>query len=54
MTEAGPLVEYLMSYLCLSDGEAVELHAYFEKEIQLKGAFQITTESGIFKVIKEP
>ena len=54
VTEAGPLVEYLMSYLCLSDGEAVELDAYFDREIQLKGAFRITTESGIFKVIKEP
>ncbi len=54
VTEAAPLVEYLMSYLCLSDGEAVELDAYFDREIQLKGAFRITTESGIFKVIKEP
>ena len=53
VTEAAPLVEYLMSYLCLSDGEAVELDAYFDREIQLKGAFRITTESGIFKVIKE-
>ena len=53
VTEAAPLVEYLMSYLCLSDGEVVELHAYFDREIQLQGAFRITTESGIFKVIKE-
>ena len=53
VTEAAPLVEYLMSYLCLSDGEAVELHSYFDREIQLQGAFRITTETGIFKVIKE-
>ena len=53
VTEAAPLIEYLVSYLCLSDEEAVELHAYFDREIQLKWAFQITTESGIFKVIKE-
>ena len=53
VTEAAPLIDYLMSYLCISDEEAVELHAYFDREIQLKGAFQITTESGIFKVTKE-
>ena len=53
VTEAAPLVEYLMSYLCLSDGEAVELDAYFDKEIQLNSVFRITMESGIFKVIKE-
>ena len=53
VTEATPLVEYLVSYICLSDEEAVELHAYFDREIQLMGAFQITAESGIFKVIKE-
>ena len=53
VTEAAPLVEYVMSYMSLSDEEAVELHAYFDKEIQLKGAFRITTESGIFKVTKE-
>ena len=53
VTEAAPLVEYIMSYICLSDEEAVELHAYFDREIQCEGAFRITTESGIFKVIKE-
>ena len=53
VSEAAPLAEYLVSYICLCDEEAVELHAYFDREIQLKGAFQITTESGIFKVIKE-
>ena len=52
VTEAAPLVEYVMSYMSLSDEEAVELLAYFDKEIQLKGAFRTTTESGIFKVIK--
>ena len=51
VTQAAPLVEYLVSHICLSDEEAVELHAYFDREIQLKGAFRITTESGIFKVI---
>lgn len=53
VTEAAPLVEYIMSYICLSDEEAVELHAYFDKEIQCKNAFRITTESGIFKVAKD-
>ena len=53
MTEAVPLVEYVMSYICLSDEEAVALQAYFDREIQLKGAFRITTESGIFKGGKE-
>ena len=53
VTEAAPLVEYVMSYTGLSDEEAVELHAYFDREIQLRGAFRITTESGIFKAINE-
>lgn len=53
VTEASPLVEYIMSYICLSDGEAVELYSYFDKEIQCKDAFRITTESGIFKVANE-
>ncbi len=53
VTEATPLVEYIMSYICLSDEEAVELHAYFDREIQCKGAFRITTESGIFKVVNK-
>ena len=53
VTEAAPLVEYVMSFARLSDEEAVRLHAYFNREIQLKGAFRITTESGIFKVVKE-
>ena len=53
VTEAAPLVEYVMSFARLSDEEAVNLHAYFNREIQLKGAFRITTESGIFKVVKE-
>ena len=53
VTEAAPLVEYVMSYARLSDEEVVKLQTYFKREIQLKGAFQITTESGIFKVIKE-
>ena len=53
VTEAAPLVEYVMSYTDLSDEETVELHAYFDREIQLQGAFRITTESGIFKAINE-
>ncbi len=53
VTEAAPLVEYLKSYICLSDEEAIDLHAYFDRRIQLKGAFRITTESGIFMVAKE-
>ena len=53
VTRAAPLVEYIMSYICLSDGEAVELHAYFDREIQDKGAFRIVTETGIFKAVKE-
>lgn len=53
VTEATPLVEYIMSYICLSNEEAVELHAYFDREIQYKGAFRITTESGIFKVVNK-
>ena len=54
VTEATPLVEYVMSFTRLSDEEAVKLRAYFNREIQLKGAFRITTETGIFKVVKEP
>ena len=53
MTEVAPLVEYVVSYTHLSDEEAVKLHAYFDREIQLKGAFRITTESGTFKVVNE-
>ena len=53
VTEAEPLVEYVMSFGQLPDEEVVKLQTYFEREIQLKGAFQITTESGIFKVVKE-
>ena len=53
VTEAAPLVEYVMSYMILSEEEAVELLTYFEKEIQLKGAFRVTTESGLFKVAHE-
>ncbi len=53
VTEAAPLVEYVISFARLSDEEAVNLHAYFNREIQLKGAFRITTETGIFKVVKE-
>ena len=52
--EAAPLVEYVMSFARLSDEEAVRLHAYFGGEIQREGAFRITTETGIFKVVKEP
>ena len=47
------MVEYVISFARLSDEEAVNLHAYFNREIQLKGAFRITTETGIFKVVKE-
>ena len=53
VTEATPLVEYVMSFTRLSDEEAVKLRAYFNREIQLKGAFRITTETGIFKVARE-
>ena len=52
-TNSAPMAEYLLSYLCLSDGEAVELDAYFDREIQLKDVFRITTDSGILKVVKE-
>ena len=53
VTEAAPLVEYVMSFARLSDEEVVRLHAYFSGEIQREGAYRITTESGIFKVVKE-
>ena len=33
-----------MFYICLSDEEAIELPTYFDREIQLKGAFRIATE----------
>ena len=53
VTETAPLVEYVMSGTRLSDEETLRLHTYFDREIQLKGAFRITTESGIFKMVKE-
>ena len=53
VTEATPLVEYVMSGTHLSDEEISRLHAYFDREIQLNGAFRITTEAGIFKMVKE-
>ena len=53
LTEAAALVEYLVSYICIYHEEAVDLHAYFDRELQLKGVFQVSTESGIFKVIKD-
>ena len=54
VTEAAPLVDYVMSFARLSDEEAVKLHTYFSGEIQREGAFRITTESGIFKAVKKP
>ena len=53
VTEAAPLVEYVMSYARLPNEDAVKLQTYFKREIRLKGAFRITTESGIFKAVKE-
>ena len=53
VTEAAPLVDYVMSFAQLSDEEAVKLHTYFSGEIQREGAFRITTESGIFKAVNE-
>ncbi len=53
VTETAPLVEYVMSGTRLSDEETLRLHTYFDREIQLKGSFLITTESGIFKMVKE-
>ena len=53
VTEAAPLVAYVMSYSQLSDEGAGKLHAHFDRVIQLKGAFRITAESGIFKAVKE-
>ena len=53
VTEAAPLVEYVISFARLSDEEAAGLHAYFDREIQREGAFRITTESGIFKAVRE-
>ncbi len=53
VTEAGPLVEYVMSFERLSDEEAAGLHAYFTGEILRTGAFRVTTESGIFKAARE-
>ena len=53
VTEAAPLVDYVMSFARLSDEEAVKLHTYFSGEIQREGAFRITTESGIFKAVNE-
>ena len=53
VTEATPLVEYVMSGTRLSDEETSSLHAYFDREIQLNRMFRITTESGIFKMVKE-
>lgn len=52
VTEAGPLVDYVKSGVRLSDEEASELHFYFDREVQLNGAFRITTETGIFKAVK--
>ncbi len=52
VTEAAPLVEYVMSYAQPSDERTVKLHAYFNRQIQLKGAFRITAEVGIFKAAK--
>ena len=52
VTEAVALVEYVMSSAQLSDEEAIRLHGFFDEEIQLKGAFRITTASGIFKAVK--
>lgn len=53
VTDAAPLVEYVMSYAQLHAEARVELHAYFDRRIQLDGAFRITTESGIIKAAKE-
>lgn len=53
VTEADPLVDYVMSFERLSDEEAARLHAHFSGEIQREGAFRVTTESGIFKAVKE-
>ena len=53
VTEAAPLVEYVMSFARLSDEETARLHAYFDTEIQREGAFRITTEAGILKAVKE-
>ena len=53
VTDADPLVEYVMSFERLSDEEAVRLHDYFNGKIQREGAFRVTTESGIFKAVKE-
>ncbi len=53
VTEAMPLVEYVMSNAQMSDEIAVALHAYFNRQIQLKGAFRITTESGILKAARD-
>ena len=53
VTEADPLVEYVMSLERLSDEEAVRLHAYFTRQIQREGAFRVTTESGLFKAVRE-
>ena len=53
VTEADPLVDYVMSFERLPDEEAARLHAHFSGEIQRDGAFQVTTESGIFKAVRE-
>ena len=53
VTEAAPLVEYVMSFGRLSDEETAKVHAYFTGEIQREGAFRITTEAGILKALKE-
>lgn len=53
VTEATPLVDYVLSGTRLSDEEALRLRASFDSEIQLKGAFRIGTETGIFKAIRE-
>ena len=53
VTEAAPLVAYLMSFTPLSNEESAELHVHFEKEIQLKGAFKIKTETGLFTAEKQ-
>ena len=53
VTEADPLVDYLMSFERLSDEEAARLHAHFSGEIQREGASRVTTESGIFKAVNQ-
>ena len=53
VTEAGALADYVLSTTRLSDEQTSSLRASFDSEIQLKGAFRIGTETGIFKAIKE-